>query len=46
MPERWSIREVVLHLMDVDLIGSCRIKRIIGTQTAGPKTLASEILRK
>ncbi|MCZ6655254.1 MAG: DinB family protein [Planctomycetota bacterium] len=29
VPERWSIRQVVLHLMDVDLIGSYRIKRIL-----------------
>ncbi len=29
VPERWSIRQVVLHLMDVDLIGSYRMKRII-----------------
>ncbi len=29
VPERWSIRQVVLHLMDVDLIGSYRMKRIL-----------------
>lgn len=26
---RWSIQQVLLHLMDVDLIGSYRIKRIL-----------------
>ena len=29
VPQRWSIQEVVLHLLDVDLIGSYRIKRLI-----------------
>lgn len=29
VPGTWSIREIVLHLMDSDLIGSYRMKRVI-----------------
>ena len=29
VPGRWSIQQVVLHLLDVDLIGSYRMKRLI-----------------
>ncbi|MBX9623108.1 MAG: DinB family protein [Gemmataceae bacterium] len=28
-PGRWSIREVVVHLMDSDLVGADRMKRVI-----------------
>ena len=32
MPGTWSIREIVLHLMDSDLIASERMKRIIALE--------------
>ncbi len=32
VPGTWSIRQIVLHLMDSDLIGSDRMKRIIAEE--------------
>lgn len=32
IPKTWSIQQIVLHLMDSDLVGSDRIKRMIAMQ--------------
>lgn len=38
VPNTWSIQQIVLHLMDSDLIGSDRMKRVIAEE--GPTLLA------